>query len=111
MDHYWLALGVTLALEGAVVTVAWAGLAPLWRRLGTAAAVNLATHGLLWLAWPHLPGSYPARLAAAEAAVVVLEATAYRLVLPGSFRRALLASAAANALSTAAGLALWWLLR
>ncbi len=111
MDRYLLALGVTLALEGAVVAVAWAGLAPLRRRLGAATAVNLATHGLLWLAWPHLPGSYPSRLAAAEAAVVLLEAAGYRLALPGSFRRALLASAAANALSTAAGLWLWRVLR
>jgi hypothetical protein len=98
-------------LEGAVVAAAWAGLAPLRRRLAAAVAVNLATHGLLWLAWPYLPGSYPARLAAAELAVVLLEAAAYRLVFTGSLRRALAASLVANALSTAAGLGLWRLLR
>lgn len=110
MVRYLMALGVTLALEGAVVAAAWAGLAPLRQRLSAAAAVNLASHGLLWLAWPHLPGSYPSRLAAAELSVFLLEASAYRLLLPGSIRRALLASLAANALSTAAGLGLWRLL-
>ncbi len=111
MGRYLLALGVTLALEGAVASLAWAGLAPLRRRLAVAVAVNLATHGLLWLAWPHLPGSYPGRLAAAEVAVALLEAAAYRLLLPGSLGRAAVASLVANALSTVAGLGLWRLVR
>jgi hypothetical protein len=111
MRDHLLALGLTLALEVPVVAIAWAGVAPMGRRVAAGLAVNLATHGLLWLVWPGLPGSYAARLVAAELGVVLLEAAAYRLALAGSLRRALAASLLANALSVGAGLLLWRLAR
>ncbi len=104
---YLLALATTLLLEVPAVLVGYRGVAPPGRTLAAALAANLATHGLLWTVWAALPGGYAARLVGAEAAVLLAEAAAYRLLLGGSGVRALAASAAANAPSTVAGLGLW----
>jgi hypothetical protein len=104
---YLLALATTLVLELPAVAVGYRGVARPARTLAVALAANLATHGLLWTAWAALPGGYAIRLAATEAAVLVAEALAYRVLLGGSTARALAVSAVANALSTAAGLGLW----
>jgi hypothetical protein len=107
MPSYLLALATTIVLESGVVVAGYRRLAPAGRRLAAALAVNLATHGLLWTAWPWLPGGYGVRLAGAELAVVAVEAALYRVLLGGSGTRAAAVSAIANALSTAAGLGLW----
>ncbi len=104
---YLIALATTLLLEIPAVLAGYRGVAAPGRTLAAALAVNLATHGLLWTAWASLPGGYAARLAGSEAAVLVAEAVAYRVLLGGSWARALLVSAGANALSTIAGLTLW----
>jgi hypothetical protein len=103
---YLKALATTLLLEVPVVALGYRGVAPRGRAVAVAAAANLATHGLLWAAWPWLPGTYLARLAGAELAVAAAEALAFGFLLGGSPRRAVAVSALANALSTAAGLAL-----
>lgn len=104
---YLLALATTLLLELPAALVGYRGVAPPGRTLAVALAANLATHGLLWTAWASLPGGYAARLAGTEAAVLVAEAGAYRVLLGGTGARALAVSAVANALSTVAGLCLW----
>jgi hypothetical protein len=108
--RYLLALATTLLLEVPAVLAGYRRVAPRGRTLAAALAANLATHGLLWSGWASLPGGYAARLGAAETAVLLVEAAAYRLLLGGSGVRALAVSAIANALSTLAGLGLWRIL-
>ncbi len=104
---YPLALATTLLVEIPTVCVGYRGVAPPGRTLATALAANLATHGLLWTAWAALPGGYAARLAGAEALVLLAEAAIYRVLLGGAWGRGLAVSAVANAISTIGGLALW----
>lgn len=102
---YLEALAVTLLLECPTVVLAYRSIASLRRSLATALAANLTTHGLLWSLWPLWWGRYPARLAAAEVTIVLVEAVCYRYLLGGTTLRALTVSALANASSVAAGLA------
>jgi hypothetical protein len=108
---YLSSLSVTLLMECPFVVLAYRGVASPSRSLPVTLAANLATHGLLWSLWSLLPGSYPARLLAAETAIVVVEAACYRLLLGGTTWRAAGVSTAANALSVTAGLALRWFTR
>lgn len=72
--------------------------------LAAALGANLATHGALWIAFPHLPLPYAAAVAALEVAVVIAEGAALAGLAGWSAPRALGVSALANATSTAAGL-------
>jgi isoprenylcysteine carboxyl methyltransferase (ICMT) family protein YpbQ len=104
---------VTLVTEFPIV---WLGV----RRPGGRAAAWLAvvflgthlfSHGTLWWVWRSIPGAYTVRLLIGESAVTLVEAAAYRGLLPEvGLARALLVSLLANGVSTAVGLALWLLL-
>ena len=108
-----VALALTLGVELPIVSRGYRRVAPAWRRLGAALAVNLATHGLLflWTASESLPGGWLPRVVLGELAVVLAEAIAYRLLLGGSAGRAAGVSALANAASMLAGVALIGMIR
>ncbi|HXP05586.1 MAG TPA: hypothetical protein VN808_15815 [Stellaceae bacterium] len=102
------ALVFSIAIEAAVAfalirALGWgSGLnAALAASLGT-----LVTHPFVWYAVPRLddPIGYAGAVALVESGVVLVESVAYRLIVPLSWRRSLLASLVANAASTAAGL-------
>jgi len=106
ITDYLLALATTLLLELPVVM--WmAGALPIARVLGVALFANLASHGALWLAFDPSHEGYYARLALAETGVVVFEAAMLWMLARLPVRRALAASVLANAISTAAGFAMW----
>ena len=92
---YLLALALTLAVEAPIV---WAG----YRRLGVFAAANAMTHGALWLLRPQTTSA----VMFSELAIVLAEAAIYARFLGGGWRRALVVSSIANALSLVAGVAL-----
>lgn len=74
------------------------------RRAAFVALANLATHPLVWFAFPGLTFGPAARLACAELWALVAEAAIYRLVWPDArLRRAALVALAANAASFTAG--------
>jgi hypothetical protein len=100
MTFYLQALSLTLAVEAPIVALGYRRVRRWW--LGFV-AVNLFTHGLLWLAQPR---GWP-RLISAEIMIALVEAGLYARLYRGGARRALVVSFAANALSLGAGL---WLL-
>lgn len=102
---YLPALLATLALELPIVAVAFRG-RDRRRALQIAIAVNLLTHPLVTLAAWHLEVEH----AWLEAAVIVVEALAYDLLLPTRPWRALLVSLLANATSWIGGFLLMALL-
>jgi hypothetical protein len=102
------ALVLSIAIEAAVAFA-------LIRALGWGSGLNAAlaaavgtliTHPFVWYAVPRLDGhiGYAGAVALIESGVVLAESVAYRLIVPLSWRRSLLASLVANAASTAAGL-------
>jgi hypothetical protein len=102
------ALALSIAIE-AVVAFA------LIRVLGWGSSLNAAlaatlgtliTHPIVWFLIPSLeaPIGYAGAVALVEAGVVLAESVAYRLIVPLSWRRSLVASLIANAASTAAGI-------
>jgi hypothetical protein len=102
------ALTLSIAIEAVLAFALIRGLR--WGggiRAALAATVGtLITHPLVWYAVPQLedPISYAGAVALVESGVVLAESIAYRLIVPLSWRRSLLASLIANAASTAAGL-------
>jgi hypothetical protein len=96
---YLLALSLTLACEAPIVALGYRRARRWWLAF---LAVNLFTHGLLWMAQPR---GWPAVISA-EIMIALVEAGLYARILGGGARRALLVSVAANAVSLAAGLAL-----
>ena len=104
----WLrAFGLTLIVELPIAAPLLSAAEPLLgRRLAVIALANLATHPLVWFLFPGLALGHGARLALSEAWAFVAELAIYLLVWPAlRFRRALLASLAANGASFAVGLA------
>ena len=100
----WLrAFALTVAVELAVAMPLLGSIEPRWpRRAAAIALANLATHPLVWFAFPGLSLAATTRLGSSEVWAVVVEAAVYRLVWPGaSLRRAAIASLAANAASLA----------
>lgn len=85
-----------------------------WGRplLGIAAAATgtLITHPLVWWAFPEIElwTSYWTAFAIVEAAVVVIETFAYRLILPLEWPRAFVLSFVANAASAGAGMLFYY---
>jgi hypothetical protein len=107
----WLrAFGVTLLVEIPIAApmLARAQVEPrLPRRCAVIVLANLATHPLVWFAFPGLAIGAGARVGFSEAWAVLAELAVYRLVWPSlSLRRAAFVSLAANAASFAAGLLL-----
>jgi hypothetical protein len=77
------------------------------RRLLGAVLATLATHPLVWFAFPHLPLTYLAMVELSELFAWLAEAGVYGLVFPGlRLPRALLGSALANGASFGLGLVL-----
>jgi hypothetical protein len=102
------ALILSIAIEAVIAFAMVSGLR--WgsgARAALAATVGtLVTHPFVWHTVPWLEGrfDYGAAVALVESAVVLAESIAYRLIVPLSWRRALVASLIANAASTGAGL-------
>lgn len=96
---YLMALALTCACEAPIVALGYGRARRWWLAF---LAVNLFTHGLLWMAQPR----GWARLISAEIMIALVEAGLYARLLDGGGRRALVVSFAANAVSLAAGLAL-----
>ena len=105
----WLrAFALTLAVELPVAVALLAFIEPRRaRRAGAAVLANLATHPLVWFAFPGLTAGPAARLASSEVWAVVGEAAIYRFIWPAlPLHRAALVSLAANTASFLVGLAL-----
>jgi hypothetical protein len=102
------ALTLSIAIEAVLAFALVRGLR--WGggiRAALAATIGtLITHPLVWFAVPRLedPIGYAGAVALVESSVVLAESIPYRLIVPLSWRRSLLASLIANAASTAAGL-------
>jgi hypothetical protein len=105
----WLrAFGATVLCELPVAAPLLASVEPrLPRRCAIIVLANLATHPLVWFAFPGLALGSGARLAFSEAWALLAELSIYRLVWPTlPLRRAALVSLAANGVSFAVGLLL-----
>ena len=91
MTHYFIALGLTIAVEAIVLALLTRGTER--RRVVTASLfVNCLTHPVAWIL---NAGGLPI-FVAVELAVVAAEAQLYSTVVPARYRRALLWSVAAN---------------
>jgi hypothetical protein len=105
----WLrAFALTLIVEISVATPLLARVEQrIARRIAVVVVANLATHPLVWFLFPGLAFGRPARFALSEAWAVSAELAIYVLVWPSlPFRRAAIASLAANGASVAAGMVL-----
>ena len=102
------AFALTVAIELPIATWLLARAEPdLRRRLGLVFFANLASHPAVWFVFPALFPSYPAMIVAAESWALLSEAVFFALAFPAApWRRALGASAVANAASFSAGLIL-----
>ena len=103
----WLrAFALTLAIELLVAVPLLAPVEPRRaRRVAAVTLANLATHPLVWFAFPGLAGGPAVRFAWSEVWAVLAEAVIYRFVWPTArLRRVALVSLAANAASVAVGL-------
>ena len=95
----------TVSVEALVVLVALAKTASWPRRLGALAFANIASHPAVWFVFPELGLSYSVMVILAETWAVGSELVFYRLVFEQlSWRRAVLISLLANALSLGLGL-------
>ena len=103
----WLrAFGLTLVVELLVAVPLLAAVEPgLAWRIAVVVFANLATHPLVWFAFPGLRFGDGARLGLSELWALFAELAIYLLLWPVlRFRRAALVSLAANGASFAAGL-------
>lgn len=108
LREYLLALGVTLAVEVPLVTLALVGLwrVSLRRAVTAAVAVNLATHPALWWSlapWTDRPW-YPVALGVAEILACVVEFALLARLLVTDRRLLAILCLGVNAASLAAGL-------
>ncbi len=103
-----LAMLASLALEAMVAAALLraAGWGRPWRGALAAVAGTLVSHPFAWagISLGMAPLGYWPAVLGVEALVVLAEASAYRLLVPMPWRRAVLAALLANALSSAAGL-------
>jgi hypothetical protein len=108
LTEYLLALGVTLAVEVPLVTLALVGLwrVPLRRAVTAAVAVNLATHPVLW--WSLAPWTdrdwFGIALALAEVLACAVEFALLARLLTTDRRLLALLCVGVNAASLAAGM-------
>lgn len=106
----WLTcLLLTLLIEIPVFVFFVRRTVTLRRALAAGAAGTLFTHPFLWFVWPHvIVDDYWTYLASGEILVAAIESvTFFAIARPVAFRRAVLASVTANALSTFIGLLLF----
>lgn len=102
----WLrAFALTVAIELPVAVPLLGRIEPgRVRRVTAVTIANLATHPLVWFAFPGLAAGPAARFAWSELWAVLAEAAIYRFVWPNArLRRVALVSLAANAASVAGG--------
>jgi hypothetical protein len=105
LTAFLLTLAIELPVAGVLLRRHEASRAVLAAKLFFA---NLATHPLVWFAFPMLPGPWAATTALSEAFAWLAEAAFFVLVIPGvKPSRAALVSLAANATSFGLGLALY----
>ena len=108
MTPWLLAFTLTLLSETPVVLAFLSASEPVrWRLAFLVLYANLATHPLVWFAFPQvlqLPGRW--WLGPAEAYAVLAEAAFYQALLRPGWRRAAAASLCANGASFVLGLAL-----
>jgi hypothetical protein len=107
------AFALTLALELPIAVLLLRGRsggAPVGRRVAAVLVANLASHPAVWFVFPELGTNSAAVLVASELWAFASEAAIYRLIFAGppplAWRRAVLVSAVANALSFLVGKAL-----
>ncbi len=106
MPSYPLLLVLTVAIETPVVALCYPG--QRLRLALTCIAATTVTHAFMHFGLPRLVSSYAAFLLVGELVALVGEALAYALVArPRDLARALVAAAAANALSFGVGLLLF----
>ncbi len=107
MLHWGRAFAVTVAVELGVL-VPWLRVAEprLVRRGAIVLLGQMTTHPWVWFVLPALPFAHAIYWAVAETFAVLVEAALYRLTLPLSWRRAVLASFVANAASVGVGFVL-----
>jgi hypothetical protein len=102
-----VALCVTLAVECACTGLAvWTmrrGRSFVWRTMGLALAVNLASHTLFWTSYPWLAARGGVGLLGVEALFTLAEALAYWRACPLPFSQASLVALVANLASFLAG--------
>jgi len=108
------ALALTLAIEAPiVVALGWRVVDDKVRLLALSVAASLCTHPFAWwsnqalIEWPF----FTVRAPGIELGVVVVEAALFRLALFSSWRRAAATSFAANAVSFALGLIVYYAAR
>lgn len=107
----WLAMLLSMGIEAVVAAalIAVLGWGNAARAAAAAAFGTLLTH---WVAWTSAPsvmaalGDVPG-FVAVEAAVTLVEAVVYRLLVPTPAGRALLLSFAANGISSGVGVVLY----
>jgi hypothetical protein len=101
------AFALTLAVEVPLFAIVTKRVAPPRQRVALAVVANLASHPLVWFAFPELGLGYRAWLGFAEAWALVSEALIYAMLLPTlGIRRAALLSLVANGASLSLGLVL-----
>jgi hypothetical protein len=109
---WFKAFALTLAIELPIAARLLRGQAgaPLGRRLGAVLVANLASHPAVWFVFPELSRNSAAVLAASEFWAFASEVAIYRLIFTGppalTWRRAVLVSGVANAVSFFIGKAL-----
>ena len=108
LTAFLLTLAIELPVAGILLRRHEASRAALAGKLFFA---NLATHPLVWFAFPLLPGSWAATTALSEIFACLTEAAFFALIIPGvKPGRAMLVSLAANCASFGLGLLFFLLL-
>ncbi len=109
--YHWLALLVTLVVEGTGMIV-WVYVLqlPRARSMLLCLAVNLIVHTLFWYSQPLFLYDWPAGLYRAEVLVILLEGAAYAYGLARRGWHPWLMSLTLNVASAGAGLWLWQVL-
>ncbi|MFT6229998.1 MAG: hypothetical protein ACJAZO_000488 [Myxococcota bacterium] len=105
-EPYFLALFLTLLVEGLVLWPWLLSHRPVGRTAVAFLGWNLLTHGLLWSSFSAIPFAYLPSVLVAEVLVVLTEAVFMRVLLLPSIRCTLALSMLANSASTLVGLAL-----
>lgn len=111
MNGQLTVLGLTIALEAAgmaaVLVALYGWTDTVFWGVALCVGLNLVSHTLFSFLLPTMPFDYGTDLALAEVAVALVEGAVYRWAFRWPWGRALVVSAALNALSLFVGIALW----